>query len=106
MNRIIINGVTIDVTGNNVSIKNGTVLVNGNTIKTGLSGIVQIKFEGELASLETDGNVECGNVQGDVRCGGSFQGGDVRGSVDCGGSFTGKNVNGNIDAGGSVKIIK
>ena len=106
MNRIIVNGITIDVEGNNISIQNGTVKVNGVKVKDGLSGKVDVKFEGDLASLQADGNVECGNVQGDVDAGGSVHCGNVEGNIDAGGSVQGSGVGGDIDAGGSVSIHK
>ena len=106
MNKITINGKTIEVESGNVSIINGTVKVNGISIKTGLSGSVDIKWEGELASLTTDGSVECQDVKGDVDAGGSVQCRDIGGSVDAGGSVSGHNITGNIDAGGSVSIRK
>lgn len=106
MNKITINGITFEVQGNNISIHNGTVKVDGVEVKGGLSGRVDIKFEGELASLRTDGNVECGNVQGNVDAGGSVHCGNIGGNVDAGGSVHGSGVHGDIDAGGSVTIRK
>lgn len=104
MNKITINGITIEVSGNNVSIINGELKVDGVSIKTGLSGNVNIKWEGELASLDTTASVQCGDVKGNVDAGGSVTCGNVGGSVDCGGSCTADNITGNIDAGGSVHI--
>jgi len=105
-NTITINGITFKVEGGGISIHNGIVKVNGEIVKSGLSGIVKIKFKGDLANLRTDRNVECGNVHGDINTGGSVECGDVGGSVDAGGSVQAKNITGDIDAGGSVQIIK
>ena len=106
MNRITINGTTFEIEGNNISIQNGTVKVNGVEVKSKLSGKVDIKFEGELANLQADGNVECGNVQGDVDAGGSVHCKNVEGNIDAGGSVHSSGVGGDIDAGGSVSINK
>ena len=106
MNRITIDGITIEVEGNNVHVQNGKVMVGGVEIKGGLTGKVDIKFEGSLASLRADGNVECGDVQGDVQSGGSIKCGEVGGDVTAGGSVTGTGFSGDIMAGGSVKITK
>ena len=56
-NVININGKSISVQGNNISIMNGTVYVDGKLVEEGLSGDVRITFEGDLASLDTSASV-------------------------------------------------
>lgn len=107
-NTITINGVTIETNGSsNISVNGDSVYVGGKLIKSGLSGIVKIEFEGDLAKLQTDGSATInGDVKGNVDCGGSCQCGNVGGFVDAGGSVTCGNVKGDVDAGGSVRMVK
>lgn len=119
MSSITVNGKRYDnIQGNNISVINGVIKVDGKVIEEGLSGVVEVKWEGELANLTSSASVTAGNVKGDVDaggsvqcmsvggsidCGGSVQCDDVAGSIDSGGSVTCGNVTGNIDAGGSVR---
>ena len=129
MNRITINGKVIEVEGHNISIIGDSIIVrdskmlsDGVTIEKGLSGVVDVKFEGDLANLtvhrgnaeingnirgnvDAGGSVKCsGDVGGDIEAGGSVTCENVEGSVDAGGSVTCNNITGDIDAGGSVKM--
>lgn len=101
---VIINGQRFD--GNNVSIINGVVVIDGNTTSlNGLSGVVKIEVQGNLTSLKTDASVTVnGSVLGDVSCGGSLHCGDVGGSASSGGSVKCDKVGGSLNAGGSVRI--
>lgn len=99
MNQITINGQTFNVSGKNISVSGDKITVDGITIQSGLSGIVEIKFEGDLANLEAHNVKVNGNVMGDVdahniEC--RNVGGNVKGhNVDCGdvqGNVNGKNV--------------
>jgi hypothetical protein len=104
MNQITINGTTITTVGscNNVTIRNGKIIVDGKTID-GISNTSEVKIIGNVAKLEVTGSVEVqGDVQGNIDCGGSVNCGNVGGSVDCGGSCNAGDVSGDIDAGGSV----
>ena len=105
MSRITVNGQSFNVSGGSVSIINGVIVVGGNTVISGLSGDVNIKWEGDLTSLKTDSSVTCGNVGGNVEAGGSVNCNDVKGSVSCGGSLRASgHIGKSISAGGSVKI--
>jgi hypothetical protein len=105
MNTVIINGKSMSVVGNNISVINDKVYVDGKLVEEGLSGNVTISFEGDLASLKTSGSATIhGNVMGDVDAGGSVKCGNVSKSVDAGGSVTCLNVGGDVDAGGSVSM--
>ncbi len=100
---ITINGRTI-TGGRSVSIINGVVIVDGQTVDTGVSGMVEIVVTGgDIHELRTDGSVTCQDVTGKVDAGGSVTCADVGGTVDAGGSVTCDEVHGNVDAGGSVK---
>ena len=59
MNQITINGNSIQVSGNNVSIVNGVIKVNGVVVYSNLTGEVNIKWEGDLANLNSDASVSC-----------------------------------------------
>lgn len=106
-NRIIVNGLTIEVEGCNVGVIGGTVYVDGLPVHSGLTGKVEIIWHGDLASLETDSSVTCQNIYGDVVAGHSVNCKSVPGkSVSRQpNSFHGSHgVNGNITAGHSVNI--
>lgn len=109
MNSIIIDGKRINVQGNNISIINGIISIDGKIIDNNLSGEVHIIWEGDLANLTTDANVTCGNVHGNVSCGvGSANvSGNVGGNVSSGGSANiTSNVSGSVSAGGSINYRK
>lgn len=105
--------------GNNISITNGHVIIDGKE-QDGekLSGVVKVIVEGDIENVKSDesievkgnvkgnvdagGSVQCENVGGDVDAGGSINAGDIEGDVDAGGSVNCGKVGGDIDAGGSV----
>lgn len=112
MNKITIGGKTIEVEGNNISIQDDKLYVDGvlvdldqegGLVKFASNGILKIKWEGDtLANLKTDKNVECENVAGNVDAGGSIRCGTVSGSVTCEGSVNCEDVGEGVKAGGSV----
>ena len=103
MNLITINGTQISVSGRNVVMKNGRVTVDGVEVATGLhTGSATIKWEGDLASVQSDGSVECRDVQSYVSAGGSISCGAIGGNVDAGGSINCGDIGSNADAGGSI----
>ena len=53
MNVIVINGRRIEVEGNNVTVSNGRVIVDGREV--GQTSPTTVKWEGELANLTTEG---------------------------------------------------
>lgn len=102
MNKITINGKTIICSGNNVTIDNGKVIVDGEVIHES-SGDVKAIIDGDVKSVKCEGAVEVRGSAGTIDCGGSCTVlGNVKGSIDAGGSVTFGNVGGDIDAGGSV----
>ena len=91
--------------GNNITIRNGVVTIDGVAQEGTLSGVVEIRVvEGVINQLTCDGSVTCGDVHGDVDAGGSVKCASVGGSVDAGGSVTCEVVGGSVDAGGSIRI--
>lgn len=104
-NRIIIDGREF-VGARSVTIRNGTVTVDGQAQDGALSGVVEIKVEGVLERLETDASVTCRDVHGSISAGGSVSTtGNIDGNVSAGGSVkAGGRIAGAINAGGSVRI--
>ena len=104
--KITINGVSIEVSQGNITVRNGDVFVDGNRIHL-KDNIKDITIIGDTGDVDADGSVTVkGNVQGSIDAGGSIECGDVGGNVDAGGSVTAGSVEGDIDAGGSVRIHK
>jgi len=94
---ITINGKTYTVDGNNVSIIDNKILVDGKVIEGSLSGIVKIEWNGPAANIDAVSIHINGNVNGNVD-GTSIQiNGDVTGNVD-GTSITCGKVLGNVDS--------
>jgi len=90
--------------GQNVSIINGVVTVDGVRQDDKVSGVVEVRvLEGSLVDLTTDASVQCGLVTGNISAGGSVNCGDVRGSVNAGGSVRAGDITGSVNAGGSVR---
>jgi hypothetical protein len=106
MNRITINGVTIEG-GRDIRVVGRSVLIDGQKIDIGSieGSTLRVVVEGDLASLTCDGSAEVtGGVQGSVSAGGSVKCGDITGAVNAGGSVKGAAISGPVNAGGSVKL--
>lgn len=106
-NKIIINGKAIEVEGNNVTIRNGTVYIDGVPVDSGLSGVVQIIWQGDLASLEAEGSVTCDNIYGNVSAGNSVHCKNFIQTVNSNNPeqpISSSRANCNIRAGNSVHI--
>lgn len=103
----------VKVTGDNIEIRNGKVIVDGveisgvqNTAGVSITsgGTLEVRvLEGRLGNLRADGSIHCENVEGSVNAGGSVHANDVNGNASAGGSVTCGDVGGNASAGGSVK---
>lgn len=114
MGTIKIGGVT--VTGNNIQILNGRVIVDGveisgvnntNGVSIASGGTLEIRvLEGRVENLQADGSIYCGDIGGSASAGGSINCGDVDGKVSAGGSVNCGDVGGNVSAGGSVKYTQ
>lgn len=104
-NSITINGEYIVTDAQSITINNGTVIANGVVIKSGLSGVVELKVEGDLMSINTAGNVTVhGDVHGDVDTTGNVNCQNVGGDVDTTGTVNCGQVHGDIDTTGNVNI--
>lgn len=109
--RITINGETIEVVGNSISIRNGKLYIDGVLFKERKDfekdyKLISITIEGDVNYMDADCSVTInGNIKGSVDAGGSVTvGGDVDGDIKSGGSTTVKGShNGRIIAGGSVR---
>jgi len=102
MGTITINGSTFN--GNNVSIINGVVTIDGKAQNGTVNGVVEIRIiEGAITNLTTDASVTCGKVDGDVQAGGSVNCDGIGGSINAGGSVRCDSVGGSVNAGGSVR---
>lgn len=103
-----VNGKTIRVSGNNVTVINDKIIVDGKVLNESMdSKNITIIVEGNCYKLDACGDVEIRGNCGFVDCSGSCHiDGSVEGDVDASGSVTCGNVGGNIDASGSVRCIK
>lgn len=88
-NKIIVNG--IEYNGNNISISNNKVIIDGKSLAE--YKVVDVTIIGNCGDIDAGGSVKVtGNVTGNIDCGGSV---DISGDVG-----------GDIDAGGSIRISK
>lgn len=99
---IIINGKTYE--GNNVSIIDNVVTVDGVVLDNKDSKLATLKIEGNIVSLKTDLSVHVTGDVGSVVAGGSVHSGNVGGNVQSGGSVHCEGVRGGVQAGGNIKI--
>lgn len=119
INFIKINGITRQVTGNDVEVKNNAIYVNNKEITKVTAKHVEIEWKGELANLTVkrgsvkcgdtqsvyaEENVVCGNVEGSVDAGGNVNCGDVGGSIEThDGNIVCKSVGEGVTAEGDVQ---
>lgn len=99
MGFIRINGKTFDFSnGSNITVINGRIMVNGETICLDNKPI-QVEVIGDVHTLKTDISVTIkGNVLGSVEAGNSVQCGDVHGDVEAGNSVYAKSIAGDVEA--------
>jgi hypothetical protein len=102
--KVVINGRMYE--GNNISISNGEVRVDGSKVDDIDDDIKCLKINGDInGNLTTDLAVNCNNVDGDISSHGSINCDDVFGSVYSKGSVNCEDVNGDITANGSVNTM-
>lgn len=122
MGTISINGKTYR--GNNITMKNGKVIIDGKEQVDGSKSpeLYITILEGSIDKVKSDSSIEiigniagdadagssltCGQVGGNVNAGSSVKCDNVVGSVDAGSSVTCGDVGKNVDSGGSVKCGK
>jgi len=99
MGTIIINGKRF--VGNNITIRNGKVVIDGKAQDGEMKGVVEVRvIEGVLGRVECDASVTCGEVWGNVAAGASVTGENVGGSIQAGGSVTAGDR-----AGGAIQAV-
>lgn len=103
-NRIVVNGMTIEVEGNNVAIRSGTVYVDGVSICSVQDQEIHVHWHGDLAQLQAGGSVTCGDVHGNVVANGRVDCQDVSGKISSNGRVQAARAYNNIQANGSVRI--
>ena len=96
MNTININGNSFSVSGNNITVINGKVMVDGKVVQDNLSGIVKIEFTGDLAKLDCNTAEVHGNINGSVNTN-SLECGNIMGNVDAN-SVKCETIIGDVDA--------
>lgn len=106
-NKIYINGKMFEVNGRNVAQIGDKIFVDGKKVEDGLVGEVHIKFEGDLASLHTNGSATVlGDVKGVVEAKGSVNiKGNLHGTVNAEGSVNCNNVSGDVKFGGNINMM-
>ncbi len=103
-NRIIVNGISFEVEGEDVAIRSGTVYVNGISVCSAQDQEIHIYWHGGLAQLEANGSVTCGDVYGNVVANGKVHCQDVTGKISSNGRVQAARTYNNINANGSVRI--
>lgn len=105
---VIVGSKKIKTYGENVTIKDNRIEVDGVTIANNLTNGCNIVINGDVNCLDTDMSVSVnGNIKGPVDCKGDCSvEGDVYGDIDCSGSCTCESVNGDIDAGGIINVLE
>jgi len=107
MNRIQINGLTIETNGPaSVLVTDGKVYVDGRQVSTIDTASNKVIIKGNINELKAYGNVEVNGNVGEIDAGGNVVCRDVSGSIDAGGNVSARNVKHNIDAGGNVTVNK
>jgi hypothetical protein len=103
MGVININGKKIEVVdGSNITINNGSIIVNGKNLYSG-SQPIQVTVEGDVNNLRTDNSATVkGSVLGSVDAGNSVHCGDVGGDVDAGNSIHARVIKGKAKAGNKI----
>jgi hypothetical protein len=102
-NTIIINGQKHVVSGSNISIGNNVIMVDGVVVQGDLSGIVEVKFEGDLANVTAGSSITVnGNIHGDADAGSHIRCNDIGGDADAGSHITARDIKGDADAGSHI----
>ena len=89
--------------GANIAINDGQVFVNGENITVKNIPNVEVKIEGSINSLKTNGDVTVhGNVE-EIKCGGDcYVYDDVNGNINAGGDIECEKIYGSVNAAGDI----
>ena len=103
-----VNGKTVRVRGNNITIIDDKIIVDGKPLNEAMDAKnITVIVEGNCNKLDTCGDVEIRGDCGYVDCSGSVHvEGNVTGNIDASGSVTCGDVGGDIDASGSVRCTR
>lgn len=94
MNSVTINGVTIECKGNDISVVNNTIFVDGKVIE--IDGDYTIQGNSKI-NITCDKSVTVqGNVTGDISAKGNIQCGNVVGKVSAAGNLACGNIVGKV----------
>lgn len=100
---IIINGKSYE--GRNLTIRGDQVILDGKPQGKAVSGVVEVRItEGSPVRVQSDAEVRCGDVLGDVQTGMSVTCGRVGGNVRSGMNITCEDVYGSVNAGMGVSM--
>lgn len=89
MNSICVNGKTIVTSGKNISIVNGKIKVDGNTLYEEHNQNIYIEVQGNCGNIDTTGNVTVNGNCENIDCNGSVTCyGDINGDIDCNGNVS------------------
>ncbi len=100
---IIINGKSYS--GSSLTIRGDQVIIDGKPQGEAVSGVVEVRItEGSPVSVQSDGDVHCGDVAGGIQAGMSVTCGAVGGDVRSGMSITCGDVSGDVNAGMGVSM--
>lgn len=101
---ITVNGTRVEVPDKTpVCVRDGVLTVGEAVVQAGLSGVVEVRWEGPAAAISCDANLSVsGHVYGDARAGGNIACGAVGGSVRAGGNLSCGTVGGDVRAGGNM----
>jgi len=104
MNFVKINGITHQVGGDKVVVKENKVFIDDKEITRITEKHVTIEWVGEPPTNITlnRGDLKCGDVKGDIYAEGNIECGNVGGYADAGGNVTCKDVGDKVEAGGNI----
>lgn len=108
---VVVNGQTYETKGNNISVKNGKVIVDGQEVypthNTESKNLVEIHIYGDALDVTSDRSVTVhGTVEGNVKARGIVTCGDVGDSVESKGDVHCDDISGDVKADGSVTCDK
>lgn len=105
---VTVNGKTIRVKGNNITVINDKIIIDGKVLDESIDfKNITVIVEGDCHRLDACGDVEIRGNCGYVDCSGSCHiEGNVEGDIDANGSVSCGDVSGDIDASGSVRCTR